>query len=63
MEELGVERKVVGKEYGEGMFVFGNEVKGGDDGVEGVELDEGVVEVGLRGKGGDGVNMLGVGYE
>ncbi|MEK5305087.1 MULTISPECIES: phenylalanine--tRNA ligase subunit beta [Bacillus] len=63
LQELGVESKLVPKEYVEGIFVFPNDVKPGDDALQALQLDDAVLELGLTPNRADALNMLGVAYE
>ncbi|MFW5430011.1 phenylalanine--tRNA ligase subunit beta [Bacillus pumilus] len=63
LQELGVESKLVPKEYAEGIFVFPNDVKPGDDALQALQLDDAVLELGLTPNRADALNMLGVAYE
>ncbi|MCY7537913.1 phenylalanine--tRNA ligase subunit beta, partial [Bacillus pumilus] len=63
LQELGVESKLVPKEYAEGIFVFSNDVKPGDDALQALQLDDAVLELGLTPNRTDALNMLGVAYE
>lgn len=63
LQELGVESKLVPKEYAEGIFVFPNDVKPGDDALQALQLDDAVLELGLTPNRADALNMLGVAFE
>ncbi|MFS0656983.1 phenylalanine--tRNA ligase subunit beta [Bacillus sp. 179-C3.3 HS] len=63
LQELGVESKLVPKEYAEGIFVFPNDLKPGEDALQALQLDDAVLELGLTPNRADALNMLGVAYE
>ncbi|AZB43874.1 phenylalanine--tRNA ligase subunit beta [Bacillus sp. FJAT-42376] len=63
LQELGVEGKLVPKEYAEGIFVFPGDVQPGADALEQLNLDDEVLELGLTPNRSDALSMLGVAYE
>lgn len=63
LQELGIESKLVAKEYAEGIFVFPNEVTPGEDALLQLNLDDEVLELGLTPNRSDCLSMLGVAYE
>ncbi|WP_243291213.1 phenylalanine--tRNA ligase subunit beta [Bacillus sp. FJAT-47783] len=63
LQELGVEGKLVPKEYQEGIFVFSSDVEVGRDALEVLNLDDKVLELGLTPNRSDCLSMLGVAYE
>lgn len=63
LQELGIESKLVAKEYSEGIFVFPNDVEVGADALEKLNLDDAVLELGLTPNRSDALSMLGVAHE
>jgi phenylalanyl-tRNA synthetase beta chain len=63
LQELGVEGKLVAKEYQEGIFVFPNEVEPGADALALLNLNDKVLELGLTPNRSDALSMLGVAHE
>lgn len=63
LQELGIEGKLVAKEYSEGIFVFPNDVTVGEDALEKLNRDDQILELGLTANRGDCLSMLGVAYE
>lgn len=63
LQELGVESKLVAKEYAEGIFVFPTDVEVGTDALEHLNLNDEVLELGLTPNRADALSMLGVAYE
>ncbi|OEH91886.1 phenylalanine--tRNA ligase subunit beta [Bacillus solimangrovi] len=63
LQELGVEQKLVAKEYAEGIFVFPEEAEVGTDALEYLNLNDKVLELGLTPNRADCLSMLGVAYE
>ncbi|MGG3798345.1 phenylalanine--tRNA ligase subunit beta [Metabacillus fastidiosus] len=63
LTELGVESKLVAKEYSEGIFVFPSDAEVGADALEQLGLDDHVLELGLTPNRSDCLSMLGVAYE
>lgn len=63
LQELGIESKLVAKEYSEGIFVFPNDVEVGADALEQLNLDDAVLELGLTPNRADALSMLGVAHE
>ncbi|NPC93668.1 phenylalanine--tRNA ligase subunit beta [Bacillus sp. WMMC1349] len=63
LQELGIQGKLVPKEYAEGIFVFPSETETGTNALENLALDDAVLELGLTPNRADAMNMLGVAYE
>jgi phenylalanyl-tRNA synthetase beta chain len=63
LTELGVEGKVVPKEYAEGIFVFPADTEVGQDAIALLNRDDQVLELGLTPNRSDCLSMLGVAYE
>ncbi|WLR44138.1 phenylalanine--tRNA ligase subunit beta [Bacillus carboniphilus] len=63
LQELGVEGKLVAKEYAEGIFVFPENVEVGADALAQLHLDDTVLELGLTPNRADALSMLGVAHE
>ncbi|WP_456278058.1 phenylalanine--tRNA ligase subunit beta [Bacillus sp. AK128] len=63
LQELGVEGKLVPKEYSEGIYVFANDVEVGEDALLNLNLDDQILELSLTPNRADCLNMLGVAYE
>jgi len=63
LQELGIESKLVAKEYSEGIFVFPNDAEVGKDALEQLNLDDAVLELGLTPNRADALSMLGVAHE
>ncbi|MBO9130585.1 phenylalanine--tRNA ligase subunit beta [Bacillus sp. 165] len=63
LQELGIESKLIAKEYSEGIFVFPNDAEVGADALELLNLHDEVLELGLTPNRADCLNMLGVAYE
>ncbi|MFT4415102.1 phenylalanine--tRNA ligase subunit beta [Fredinandcohnia humi] len=63
LQELGIESKLVSKEYSEGIFVFPHDVVPGADALAQLNLDDQVLELGLTPNRADCLSMLGVAYE
>ncbi|WP_175639876.1 phenylalanine--tRNA ligase subunit beta [Metabacillus schmidteae] len=63
LQELGIESKLVAKEYSEGIFVFPNDVEVGANALEQLNLDDAVLELGLTPNRADALSMLGVAHE
>ncbi|WP_416827664.1 phenylalanine--tRNA ligase subunit beta [Ectobacillus polymachus] len=63
LQELGVDSKLVPKEYSEGIFVFPNDVEVGSDAAELLGLNDEILELGLTPNRADCLNMIGVAYE
>ncbi|MED3716741.1 phenylalanine--tRNA ligase subunit beta [Geobacillus thermodenitrificans] len=63
LQELGVETKVVPKEYAEGIFVFPSDAPVGADALEWLGLHDEVLELALTPNRADCLSMLGVAYE
>jgi phenylalanyl-tRNA synthetase beta chain len=63
LQELGMEGKIVPKEYSEGIFVFPEDAKVGEDALTMLNRDDEVLELGLTPNRSDCLSMLGVAYE
>jgi phenylalanyl-tRNA synthetase beta chain len=63
LTELGIEAKVVAKEYSEGIFVFPQDAEVGTDAIALLNRDDEVLELGLTPNRADCLSMLGVAYE
>ncbi|ETI67823.1 phenylalanine--tRNA ligase subunit beta [Neobacillus vireti] len=63
LTELGMEGKVVPKEYSEGIFVFPADAEVGVDALGLLNRDDEVLELGLTPNRADCLSMLGVAYE
>ncbi|PLR72854.1 phenylalanine--tRNA ligase subunit beta [Bacillus sp. UMB0728] len=63
LQELGIESKLVAKEFSEGIFVFPNDVEVGEDALEMLNRDDHILELGLTPNRADCLSMLGVAYE
>ncbi|SIB61795.1 phenylalanyl-tRNA synthetase subunit beta [Mycobacteroides abscessus subsp. abscessus] len=62
LQELGIESKLVAKEFSEGIFVFPNDVEVGEDALEMLNRDDHILELGLTPNRADCLSMLGVAY-
>ncbi|KMK74591.1 phenylalanine--tRNA ligase subunit beta [Alkalihalobacillus pseudalcaliphilus] len=63
LQELGIDSKLVQKEYAEGIYTFSDEVPVGSDALPHLNLDDHVLELDLTPNRSDCLNMLGVAYE
>ncbi|MCM3587596.1 phenylalanine--tRNA ligase subunit beta [Mesobacillus maritimus] len=63
LQELGIEAKLVAKEYSEGIFVFPEDTEVGQDALALLGRDDQILELGLTPNRADCLSMLGVGYE
>lgn len=63
LQELGIESKLVPKQYADGIFVFPNDAPVGADALELLNLDDEVLELGLTPNRADCLSMIGVAYE
>ncbi|MEH6995267.1 phenylalanine--tRNA ligase subunit beta [Neobacillus drentensis] len=63
LTELGMEAKIVPKEYTEGIFVFPQDAEVGTDALALLNRDDEVLELGLTPNRSDCLSMLGVAYE
>lgn len=63
LQELGIESKLIAKEYSTGIFVFPSDVEVGTDALVQLSLDDEVLELGLTPNRSDCLSMLGVAYE
>ncbi|WP_347549355.1 phenylalanine--tRNA ligase subunit beta [Pseudalkalibacillus hwajinpoensis] len=63
LQELGIESKLVQKEFADGIFVFSDAVTPGEDALDYLNLNDEVLELGLTPNRADAMNMIGVAYE
>lgn len=63
LQELGIESKLVQKEYADGIFVFSDDVTPGEDALHYLNLNDEILELGLTPNRADSMNMIGVAYE
>ncbi|WP_419881877.1 phenylalanine--tRNA ligase subunit beta [Peribacillus sp. B-H-3] len=63
LQELGIESKLISKDYATGIYVFPNDVKVGENALEYLGLDDAVLELGLTPNRSDCLSMIGVAYE
>lgn len=63
LTELGMEGKIVPKEYSEGIFVFPQDAEVGSDALALLGRDDEILELGLTPNRADCLSMLGVAYE
>lgn len=63
LTELGIEGKIVPKEYSEGIFVFPADAEVGTDALALLNRDDEVLELGLTPNRSDCLSMLGVAFE
>ncbi|MBP0724008.1 phenylalanine--tRNA ligase subunit beta [Bacillus sp. RG28] len=63
LQEIGIEGKVVAKEFSNGIFVLPNDAEVGTDALEYLHLNDSVLELGLTPNRADCLNMIGVAYE
>ncbi|KAA0549180.1 phenylalanine--tRNA ligase subunit beta [Bacillus sp. BGMRC 2118] len=63
LQELGIEGKLVPKEYSEGIYVFPSDAKVGADALEQLHLDDQILELSLTPNRSDCLSMIGVAYE
>jgi phenylalanyl-tRNA synthetase beta chain len=63
LQELGIESKLVPKEYADGIFVFPSDAPVGADALELLNLDDEVLELGLTPNRADCLSMIGLAYE
>lgn len=63
LQELGIDSKLVQKEYQNGIYVFQDEVEVGSDALAALNLDDEILELDLTPNRSDCLNMLGVAYE
>ncbi|MBL5766284.1 phenylalanine--tRNA ligase subunit beta [Heyndrickxia sporothermodurans] len=63
LQELGIEGKLIPKDFAEGIFVFPNDVEVGSDALVLLNLDDKILELGLTPNRSDCLSMLGVAYE
>lgn len=63
LQELGIESKLVPKEYADGIFVFPSDAPVGADALELLHLDDEVLELGLTPNRADCLSVIGVAYE
>ena len=63
LAELGMETKVVAKEYSAGIFNFPSDTKIGQNAMEALGFQDAVLELGLTPNRSDCLSMIGVAYE
>ncbi|WP_088103767.1 phenylalanine--tRNA ligase subunit beta [Halalkalibacter urbisdiaboli] len=63
LQELGIESKLVHKDFAEGIYVFQEEVEVGRDALQALNLTDEVLELDLTPNRADCLNMIGVAYE
>ncbi|WP_100405056.1 phenylalanine--tRNA ligase subunit beta [Bacillus solitudinis] len=63
LQELGIESKLVHKDFSEGIYVFQEAVEVGSDALKALNLDDEVLELDLTPNRADCMNMIGVAYE
>jgi phenylalanyl-tRNA synthetase beta chain len=63
LTELGIESKLIAKEYSEGIFVFPNDTEVGQDAIALLNRDDQVLELSLTPNRADALSMIGVAYE
>jgi phenylalanyl-tRNA synthetase beta chain len=63
LQELGIEGKLVAKEYAEGIFVFPADAEVGVDALAELNRDDQVLELSITPNRADALSMLGVAYE
>lgn len=63
LQELGVDSKLIAKDFSEGIYVFPNEAEVGKDAIALLHRDDKVLELGLTPNRSDCLSMLGVAYE
>jgi phenylalanyl-tRNA synthetase beta chain len=63
LQELGMEGKIIPKEYSEGIFVFPADAPVGEDAIALLNRDDQVLELGLTPNRSDCLSMIGVAYE
>ncbi|WP_158736633.1 phenylalanine--tRNA ligase subunit beta [Alteribacillus sp. YIM 98480] len=63
LQELGIEQKLVAKEFIDGIYVFPESAKVGEDAVEELGLRDTVLELDLTPNRADCLSMIGIAYE
>ena len=63
LQELGIESKLVAKEYSVGIFNFPQDATVGEDALVALGLDDEILELSLTPNRSDALSMLGVAYE
>jgi phenylalanyl-tRNA synthetase beta chain len=63
LQELGIEGKLVPKEYADGIYVFPDDAEAGADAISLLNLDDEILELDLTPNRADSLSMLGVAYE
>lgn len=63
LQELGIEGKVVPKEYADGIYVLPEDAKVGSDALALLNMDDSVLELSLTPNRADCMSMIGVAYE
>jgi len=63
LQELGIEGKLVAKEFAEGIYVFPENTEVGSDALQLLNLDDEILELDLTPNRADALSMIGVAYE
>jgi phenylalanyl-tRNA synthetase beta chain len=63
LQELGIESKIVAKEYSVGIFNFPQDAIVGEDALAALALDDEILELSLTPNRSDALSMIGVAYE
>lgn len=63
LQELGIEGKLVPKEFAEGIYVFPSDAEVGSDALSLLNMDDEVLELDLTPNRADALSMIGVAYE
>ncbi|MBM7714764.1 phenylalanyl-tRNA synthetase beta chain [Bacillus thermophilus] len=63
LQELGIEGKLVPKEFADGIYAFKDDVEAGTDAIPLLNLDDEVLELDLTPNRADALSMLGMAYE
>lgn len=63
LQEIGFEESVVPKKYVEGIYVFPNEVKPGEDALKALGMNDGILDLDLTPNRADALSMRGMAFE
>lgn len=63
LQELGIEQKLVAKDFAEGIYIFPDGVETGSSAVEALQLQDTILELDLTPNRADCLSMLGTAYE
>ncbi|PPA71591.1 phenylalanine--tRNA ligase subunit beta [Jeotgalibacillus proteolyticus] len=63
LQEIGIEGKLVPKEFAEGIFNFPQDAPVGEDAIEALMLNDSILELGLTPNRADAMSLIGVAYE